>query len=141
MREVTTERWVDIPEPVRDVHRQCRPSPPFRARALERALDLPTRIDYKYEGVSPAGNHQPNTAVPQAFFDTEAGIKRISTENGAGRWGPRSRTAGALFGIDMKVFMDRVSFEQKPYREALMNSWSKTALPARSKKHTWGARF
>jgi len=87
MQEVTTERWVDIPEPVRDVYRQWRPSPLFRARRLERALDTPAQIYYKYEGVSPAGSHKPNTAVPQAFYNKEAGIKRISTETGAGQWG------------------------------------------------------
>jgi len=123
MQEVSTERWIDIPEPVRDVYQQWRPSPLFRAHRLERALDTPARIYYKYEGVSPAGSHKPNTAIPQAFYNKEAGVKRISTETGAGQWGSSLAYCGALFGIDVKVFMVRVSFDQKPYRKALMQAW------------------
>src|SRR5512138_2750152 len=101
MQEVTTEREVEIPGPVREVYRQWRPSPLFRARRLEKALQTPARIYYKYEGVSPAGSHKPNTAVPQAFYNKDAGISRIVTETGAGQWGSSLAFAGALFGIDV----------------------------------------
>src|SRR5512133_3792863 len=101
MQEVSTEREIEIPEPVRDVYRQWRPSPLYRARRLERALDTPARIYYKYEGVSPAGSHKPNTAVAQAFYNREAGIRRITTETGAGQWGSSLAFAGSLFGIQV----------------------------------------
>jgi tryptophan synthase beta chain len=120
LQEVSTERHVEIPQPVRDVYRQWRPSPLHRARRLEQALDTPAKIYYKYEGVSPAGSHKPNTAVAQAFYNKEAGISRIATETGAGQWGSSLAFAGALFGIHVQVFMVRVSYDQKPYRRALM---------------------
>jgi tryptophan synthase beta chain len=122
-QEVSTEREIEIPEPVRDVYRQWRPSPLFRARRLEKALGTPAKIYYKYEGVSPAGSHKPNTAVPQAFYNKEAGIKKLTTETGAGQWGSSLAFAGALFGIDVQVFMVRVSYDQKPYRRALMETY------------------
>jgi tryptophan synthase beta chain len=122
-QEVTTEREIDIPEPVREIYRQWRPSPLFRARRLEKALQTPAKIYYKYEGVSPAGSHKPNTAVPQAFYNKEAGIKKITTETGAGQWGSSLAFAGALFGIEIKVYMVRVSYDQKPYRRALMETY------------------
>ena len=122
-QEVSTEREIEIPGPVRDIYRQWRPTPLFRARRLEKALDTPARIYYKYEGVSPAGSHKPNTAVAQAFYNREAGIKRIATETGAGQWGSSLAFAGALFGIDVQVFMVRVSYDQKPYRRALMETY------------------
>ena len=122
-QEVTTEREIEIPDPVRDIYRQWRPSPLYRARRLEQALETPAHIYYKYEGVSPAGSHKPNTAVPQAFYNREAGIRRIATETGAGQWGSSLAFAGALFGIDVQVFMVRVSYEQKPYRRALMETY------------------
>jgi len=122
-QEVSTEREILIPGPVRDIYRQWRPSPLYRARRLEKALDTPARIYYKYEGVSPAGSHKPNTAVPQAFYNKEAGIKRIATETGAGQWGSSLAFAGALFGIKVDVFMVRVSYDQKPYRRALMETY------------------
>jgi len=122
-QEVTSERWVEIPEPIRDVYRQWRPSPLYRARRLEQALDTPARIYYKYEGVSPAGSHKPNTAVPQAFYNKEAGVKRLTTETGAGQWGSALAFAGALFGLEVRVYMVRVSFDQKPYRKAMMEAW------------------
>ncbi len=122
-QEVTLEREVEIPEPVREVYRQWRPSPLYRARRLERALQTPARIYYKWEGVSPAGSHKPNTAVPQAFYNREAGVKSIATETGAGQWGSSLAFAGALFGLDVTVFMVRVSYNQKPYRRALMETW------------------
>jgi tryptophan synthase beta chain len=122
-QEVSKEREIEIPEPVRKIYRQWRPSPLFRARRLEKALDTPARIYYKYEGVSPAGSHKPNTAIPQAFYNKEAGIKKIATETGAGQWGSSLAFAGALFGIDVQVFMVRVSYDQKPYRRALMETY------------------
>ena len=122
-QEVSTERDIEIPGPVRDIYKQWRPTPLFRARRLEKALDTPARIYYKYEGVSPAGSHKPNTAVAQAFYNKEAGIKRIATETGAGQWGSALAFAGALFGIDVQVFMVRVSYDQKPYRRALMETY------------------
>jgi tryptophan synthase beta chain len=122
-QEVSLEREIEIPEPVRDIYRQWRPSPLFRARRLEKALQTPARIYYKWEGVSPAGSHKPNTAVPQAFYNREAGIRRIATETGAGQWGSSLAFAGAIFGIDVTVYMVRVSYNQKPYRRALMETW------------------
>jgi tryptophan synthase beta chain len=122
-QEVSSEREIEIPGPVRDVYRQWRPTPLFRARRLEKALDTPARIYYKYEGVSPAGSHKPNTAVAQAFYNKEAGVKRITTETGAGQWGSALAFAGALFGIEIDVYMVRVSYDQKPYRRALMETY------------------
>src|SRR5882672_5828350 len=126
MQEVTTEREVPIPEPVRQVYCQWRPSPLYRARRLEKALDTPARIYYKYEGVSPAGSHKPNTAVPQAFFNREAGINKISTETGAGQWGSSLAMAGAFFGVEIEVFMVKVSYNQKPYRRAMIEAYGAT---------------
>ncbi len=122
-QEVTKERWIEIPEPVREVYRLWRPTPLYRARRLEKALQTPARIYYKYEGVSPAGSHKPNTAVAQAFFNKEAGVQRIATETGAGQWGSALAFAGQLFGIDVKVYMVRVSYDQKPYRRNMMETW------------------
>jgi len=122
-QEVSREREIEIPGPVRDIYRQWRPSPLYRARRLERALDTPARIYYKYEGVSPAGSHKPNTAIAQAFYNREEGIKRLATETGAGQWGSSLAFAGALFGISVDVFMVKVSFHQKPYRKALMETY------------------
>jgi len=132
MQEVTTEREVPIPEPVREVYRQWRPSPLFRARRLEKVLQTPAKIYYKYEGVSPAGSHKPNTAVPQAFYNKQAGVKKLVTETGAGQWGSSLSFAGALYGLEVKVFMVRVSYDQKPYRRALMETYgaSCTASPS-----------
>lgn len=131
-QEVSTQREIEIPKPVRDIYRQWRPSPLFRARRLEQALDTPARIYYKYEGVSPAGSHKPNTAVAQAFYNMEAGVKRITTETGAGQWGSSLAFAGALFGIDIQVFMVRVSYNQKPYRRALMESYGASCVASPS---------
>jgi len=138
MQEVTTDREVEIPDPVRDVYRQWRPSPLYRARRLEKALQTPARIYYKYEGVSPAGSHKPNTAVPQAFFNREAGVKKIATETGAGQWGSSLAFAGALFGIDVQVFMVRVSYNQKPYRRALMESYGARCIASPSMETSFG---
>ncbi|WP_333826243.1 TrpB-like pyridoxal phosphate-dependent enzyme [Pinisolibacter sp.] len=132
LQEVATERYIDIPEPVRDVLRMWRPSPLIRARRLEKMLDTPAKIYFKYEGVSPAGSHKPNTAVPQAWYNKEAGIKKLSTETGAGQWGSSLAFAGSLFGIDVTVFQVRVSFDQKPYRRALMETYGARCIASPS---------
>ena len=132
MQEVSAEREIEIPQLVRDLYRQWRPSPLYRARRLEQALGTPAKIYYKYEGVSPAGSHKPNTAVPQAFYNREAGIKKITTETGAGQWGSSLAFAGALFGIDVQVFMVRVSYNQKPYRRALMETYGARCIASPS---------
>ena len=132
MQEVSIEREVPIPEPVREVYRQWRPSPLFRARRLEKVLQTPAKIYYKYEGVSPAGSHKPNTAVAQAFYNKQAGVKRLVTETGAGQWGSALAFAGALFGLEVKVFMVRVSYDQKPYRRALMETYGASCTPSPS---------
>ena len=132
MQEMSAEREIEIPGPVRDIYRQWRPSPLYRARRLEKALDTPAKIYYKYEGVSPAGSHKPNTAVPQAFYNREAGIRKISTETGAGQWGSSLAFAGALFGIEVQVFMVKVSYQQKPYRRALMETYGARCIASPS---------
>ena len=134
MQEVTTEREVPIPEPVREVYRQWRPSPLYRARRLEQVLQTPAKIYYKYEGVSPAGSHKPNTAVPQAFYNKQAGVKRLVTETGAGQWGSSLAFAGALNGLEVKVFLVRVSYDQKRYRRALMETYGASCTPSPSKE-------
>lgn len=138
MQEVATEREIEIPEPVREIYRQWRPSPLYRARRLEKALGTPARIYYKNESISPAGSHKPNTAVAQAFYNKEAGVKRIATETGAGQWGSSLAFAGALFGIEVEVFMVRVSYQQKPYRRALMETWGATCTPSPSERTAAG---
>lgn len=132
MQEVSAEREIAIPEPVREIYKQWRPSPLFRARRLEKILDTPAKIYYKYEGVSPAGSHKPNTAVAQAFYNRDAGITKISTETGAGQWGSSLAFAGALFGIDVQVFMVKVSYQQKPYRRALMETYGARCIASPS---------
>ena len=122
-QEVSAERWIEIPGPVREIYRMWRPSPLFRARGLEAALDTPAKIFYKYEGVSPAGSHKPNTAVAQAYYNKESGVKRLTTETGAGQWGSSLAFAGSLFGLEVDVFMVKVSYGQKPYRRALMETY------------------
>jgi len=137
-QEVSAEREIEIPEPVREIYRQWRPSPLYRARRLEQALGTPARIYYKYEGVSPAGSHKPNTAVAQAFYNKEAGVKHIATETGAGQWGSSLAFAGALFGIAVQVFMVRVSYNQKPYRRALMETYGATCTASPSEETASG---
>ncbi len=122
-QEVSTERWIDIPEPVLDVLRIWRPAPLVRARSLEKALGTPARIYFKDESVSPPGSHKPNTAVPQAYYNKVFGIRQITTETGAGQWGSALSFACSQFGLQCKVFMVRVSFDQKPYRKAMMEVW------------------
>src|SRR5664280_1823431 len=123
LQEVSTEREIEIPGPVRQVYAQWRPSPLYRARRLEQALDTPAHIYYKFEDVSPAGSHKPNTAIPQAYYNKKEGIKRLTTETGAGQWGSSMALACSLFGIDLKVYMVKVSYQQKPYRRMMMETW------------------
>src|SRR5947209_8858190 len=132
MQEVSADRWIDIPDPVRDIYRMWRPTPLYRADRLEKALDTPARIFFKYEGVSPAGSHKPNTAVPQAYYNAAEGIRRLATETGAGQWGSALAFAAALFGIELDVWMVRASYDQKPYRKMLMEIYGATVHPSPS---------
>jgi tryptophan synthase beta chain len=127
-QEVSGDAEVEIPEPVRDVYRLWRPTPLYRAHRLERELDTPARIYYKYEGVSPAGSHKPNSAVAQAYANKEAGVRRLSTETGAGQWGSALALACSLFGLECVVYMVGASYDQKPYRRAMMESWGATVI-------------
>ncbi|MEQ8960556.1 MAG: TrpB-like pyridoxal phosphate-dependent enzyme, partial [Coleofasciculus sp. C2-GNP5-27] len=131
-QEVSTEPEIEIPEAVQSIYRQWRPTPLYRARRLEKHLDTPAKIYYKYEGVSPAGSHKPNTAVAQAYYNKEAGIQWLTTETGAGQWGSALAFAGALFDLEVVVYMVKVSAEQKPYRRALMESYGAKVIPSPS---------
>ncbi|HKL33597.1 MAG TPA: TrpB-like pyridoxal phosphate-dependent enzyme [Tangfeifania sp.] len=134
-QEVSQERWIDIPEPIREILVQWRPSPLIRAYELEKALDTPAKIYYKNEGVSPAGSHKPNTAVAQAWYNKEFGIKKLTTETGAGQWGSAlSYACAQLGGIECKVFMVRVSFDQKPFRKMMMNTWGGKCISSPSEE-------
>ncbi len=139
-QEVSAEREIEIPEPVRDAYRLYRPSPLYRAHRLERALDTPAHIYYKYEGVSPAGSHKPNTAIPQAFYSREAGVRRIATETGAGQWGSAMAFAGALFDLEVKVYMVRASYDQKPYRRILMETYGAEVVASPSVTTEYGRK-
>ncbi len=132
-QEVSTDREIEIPEPVRDIYRQWRPTPLYRARRLEKALDTPARIYYKYEGVSPSGSHKPNTAVPQAFYNRESGVTKLTTETGAGQWGSALSMACTFFGMECSVYMVKVSYDQKPYRRGLMESFGANVTPSPSR--------
>ncbi len=118
MQEVSTERYIEIPEEVREIYKLWRPTPLYRAHRLEKALGTPAKIYYKYEGTSPAGSHKPNTAVAQAYYNKKEGVKRITTETGAGQWGSALALACNFFGIELKVYMVKVSYYQKPYRRS-----------------------
>jgi tryptophan synthase beta chain len=132
MQEVTADRYVDIPGAVLDVYRLWRPSPMYRAHRLEKALDTPAKIYYKYEGVSPAGSHKPNTAVPQAYYNAQAGIRRLTTETGAGQWGTALAFACAQFDLDCEVWQVRASYDQKPYRRIMMETFGAVVHPSPS---------
>jgi tryptophan synthase beta chain len=132
MQEVSQERWIDIPEELQDIYKIWRPTPLIRAYRLEKMLDTPAKIFYKYEDVSPAGSHKPNTAVAQAYYNKKEGIKRISTETGAGQWGSALSMAGMYFGLEIKVYMVKVSYESKPYRRIMMETWGATCVPSPS---------
>ncbi len=131
-QEVSTRRWINIPDEVRDIYRLWRPSPMYRARRLEAALGTPASIYYKYEGVSPAGSHKPNSAIPQAWYNREAGIRRLATETGAGQWGSSLALACSMFGLECTIYMVKVSCAQKPYRRSMMQLWGATVIPSPS---------
>ena len=132
-QEVSTERWIEIPEEVRDIYRLWRPTTLFRAHRLEKALDTPAKIFYKYEGTSPPGSHKPNTAVAQAYYNHKEGTKRIATETGAGQWGSALSFGCACFGIELKVYMVAISYHQKPYRRIMMETWGAKCVPSPSR--------
>ncbi|MBI2304718.1 MAG: TrpB-like pyridoxal phosphate-dependent enzyme [Chloroflexi bacterium] len=132
LQEVSQERFIDIPEEVQQIYRLWRPTPLHRAHRLEKALDTPARIYYKYEGVSPAGSHKPNTAVAQAYYNKKEGTKRLTTETGAGQWGSALAMACTFFGLECKVYMVKVSYHQKPYRRSMMEAWGAQVVPSPS---------
>ncbi|MCB2220354.1 MAG: TrpB-like pyridoxal phosphate-dependent enzyme [Bacteroidetes bacterium] len=132
MQEVSQERYIDIPEEVQDIYKIWRPSPLIRAINFEKALDAPVKIYYKNESVSPAGSHKPNTAVPQAYYNYKEGVKKLTTETGAGQWGSALAFACGFFGIELQVFMVKVSFDQKPYRKSMMNTWNANVVASPS---------
>jgi tryptophan synthase beta chain len=141
MQEVSQEREIEVPEPVRDIYRMWRPTPLYRATALEKALGTTAKIYYKYEGVSPAGSHKPNTAVPQAFYNKQEGVTKLVTETGAGQWGSSLSMAGALFDMQVKVYMVKVSFNQKPYRRALMETYGGVCVASPSTETNAGRQI
>jgi tryptophan synthase beta chain len=138
LQEVSGEREIEIPDEVREAYALYRPSPLFRAHRLERVLGTPARIYYKYEGVSPAGSHKPNTALPQAWYNKQEGVTRLATETGAGQWGSALAFAGAVFGIDVKVYMVRASYDQKPYRRILMQTYGAEVVASPSPTTNYG---
>ena len=131
-QEVSQERWIDIPEELQEIYKIWRPTPLVRARRWEKALDTPAKIYYKWEGVSPPGSHKPNTAVAQAYYNKQEGVKRITTETGAGQWGSALAFACNIFGLECKVYMVRISYDQKPYRRIMMEVWGATCVPSPS---------
>jgi tryptophan synthase beta chain len=133
-QEMSQERYIEIPDEVRDIYRLWRPTTLYRARRLEKALRTPAKIYYKYEGSSPPGSHKPNTAVAQAYYNKQEGVKRITTETGAGQWGSALAFAGACFGIEIKVYMVRISYDQKPYRRVMMQVWGADCIPSPSEQ-------
>jgi tryptophan synthase beta chain len=139
-QEMSTERWVDIPEAVLEKLLLWRPTPLMRARAFEQALGTPARIYYKNEGVSPAGSHKPNTAVPQAYYNKMAGVRKLTTETGAGQWGSALAFATSMFGLELKVYMVRISFDQKPFRKLMMQTWGAECIPSPSNQTESGRR-
>lgn len=139
-QEVTTEKWVTIPDEVRNMYSIWRPTPLYRAYGLEKALDTPAKIFYKYEGVSPSGSHKPNTAIPQAYYNKMEGIKRITTETGAGQWGSALSFACQHFGIECDVYMVRLSYKDKPYRKMMMNTWGANVYPSPSDRTAAGRK-
>ncbi|MEA2574524.1 MAG: tryptophan synthase beta chain, partial [Chloroflexia bacterium] len=131
-QEVSQERYIDIPEEVRDVYKLWRPTPLYRARRLEKALDTPARIFYKYEGTSPVGSHKANTALAQAYYSKQEGVKRLATETGAGQWGSALAMATSMFGLECQVYMVKISYVQKPYRRSLMQAFGARVIPSPS---------
>jgi tryptophan synthase beta chain len=140
LQEVSSERFVEIPEEVLEVYRLWRPSPLYRAHGLEKLIGGPARIYYKYEGVSPVGSHKPNTAVPQAYYNAKAGVRKLATETGAGQWGSALAFACALFGLECEVYQVRASYDQKPYRKALIETYGATIYPSPSTNTQYGRK-
>src|SRR5438093_4414586 len=140
-QEVSQDKTIEIPDEVRDVYRLWRPTPLFRARRLERALDTPAHIYYKYEGTSPAGSHKPNTAVAQAYYNKAAGIRRLTTETGADQWGSALAFACSLFDLECTVYMVKASYHQKPYRRSMMHVWGAEVVPSPSDRTQAGQRI
>jgi tryptophan synthase beta chain len=138
MQEVSTDRYIDIPEEVRDIYKLYRPTPLLRARRLEKVLDTPAHIYYKYEGASPAGSHKPNTAIPQAFYNKASGTKAMTTETGAGQWGSALALACQFFDLELEVYMVKVSYEQKPYRRILMETYGAEVFASPTSKTQFG---
>ena len=138
LQEVSTDRWIEIPEPVREIYRLWRPTPMYRALRLEKALDTPAHIYYKYEGVSPVGSHKPNTAVAQAFYNKEAGTKALTTETGAGQWGSSLAMACSMLGLDLEIYMVKVSYHQKPYRRIIMENFGAQVFASPSDRTNYG---
>lgn len=137
-QEVSTDRYIEIPDEVQEIYKLWRPTPLYRAHRWEKALDTPARIYYKYEGVSPAGSHKPNTAVPQAYYNKQEGVTRLSTETGAGQWGSALAFACQMFGIECKVYMVRISYDQKPYRRLMMQTWGASVVASPSEQTNAG---
>ncbi len=140
-QEASTQRWISIPEEVRDVYRLWRPTPLYRARRLEKELDTPAKMYYNWEGVSPPGSHKPNTAVAQAYYNREEGVEKIATETGAGQWGSALAFGTMLFGLDAEVYMVRISYDQKPYRRILMETWGAECYPSPSERTESGRQI
>lgn len=140
-QEMSADRWIDIPDEVREIYKLWRPTPLYRAARLEKALKTPAKIYYKYEGVSPAGSHKPNTAVPQAYYNREEGIERLATETGAGQWGSALSLATCLFGMKCTVYMVRSSYDSKPYRRSAMRTWGAECIPSPSDKTNFGRKI
>jgi tryptophan synthase beta chain len=140
-QEVSSERWIEIPDEVREVYKMWRPSPLYRAYSFEKLLDTPAKIYYKYEGVSPAGSHKPNTAVAQAYYNKKEGVKKLTTETGAGQWGSALSFACQIFGIELEVFMVKISYEQKPYRKSMMNTWGAQVFSSPTDKTQSGKKI
>jgi len=141
MQEVSQERFIQIPEEVRDVYRLYRPTPMYRARGLEKALKTPAKIYYKYEGVSPPGSHKPNTAIAQAYYNRKEGVERLTTETGAGQWGSSLAFGCSFFDIDLDVYMVRISYEQKPYRRVMMQLYGADVYPSPSERTDVGKKI
>ncbi|MFH1869205.1 MAG: TrpB-like pyridoxal phosphate-dependent enzyme [Pseudomonadota bacterium] len=129
-QEMSAQRWIEIPEPVREIYQLWRPTPLVRAHRLEKALGTPAKIFFKYEGVSPSGSHKTNTSVPQAYYNKQAGFSRLTTETGAGQWGSALAFAGQMFDIDVRIYMVKISYEQKPYRRSMMQTWGANVFPS-----------
>ncbi len=140
-QEVSGENWIEIPEQVREIYKKWRPTPLYRAHSLEKALDTPAKIYYKYEGVSPAGSHKPNTAVAQAYYNKQEGVKRITTETGAGQWGSALSFACKIFDLGCEVYMVKISYEQKPYRKMMMNTWDAKVIASPSESTESGRKI